>query len=90
MDYRGNMSGQHRRTKINHSVIAGPELTEIQEQVMRTRKNLNKMDVEELNIWLEICRANILYWKNRRSLKKQWEESVENAEKEIKKRKNQC
>ena len=86
MDSRGNMSSQHRRSKVNHSVIMGPELNEAQERMQQSRKRLNKMTAEELNLCLEVCRLQLAYWKNRRPLRKKWEESIDRIEKEIKKR----
>lgn len=83
MDSRGNMSSQHRRSKVNHSVIMGPELTEEQDRVAKSRKRLSKMTVEELTVWLTVCEANVAYWKNRRSIRKKWEETASKVEKEI-------
>jgi hypothetical protein len=47
MDHRGNMSNQHRRSKINHSVKMGAELTEDQTINAKKRKKLTKMSIEE-------------------------------------------
>jgi hypothetical protein len=82
MDIRGNMSSQHRRSKWT-TVIVGPELTERQQQVAKSRKKLNKMSMEELTTWLEICELNVKFWKNRRTERRRWEESVEKVQKQI-------
>jgi hypothetical protein len=86
MDHRGNMSSQHRRSKINHSLVVGPELTKDQQIIANSKKKLSKMDEVELGLWLEVCKANIVFWKNRRSAKNRWEKSLEMVEKEINKR----
>lgn len=84
MDYRGNMSSQHRRSKWN-TVIVGPELTERQQQIAKSRKKLNKMSMEELKTWLEICELNMKFWKNRRTEKRRWEEAIEKVQNQIEK-----
>lgn len=89
MDARGNMSGQHRRSKINHSIVVGPELTDQQRQVLKSGKKITKMTSDELQHWLEVCKANVVFWKNRRSVRKSWEEKVTVVEKEISKRESQ-
>ncbi len=83
MDYRGNMSGQHRRSKINHSVIFGPELTEAQQRIAKSRKRLVKMNAEELALWLEVCKANLAFWKNRRTIRNKWQTAIGLTEKQI-------
>lgn len=86
MDHRGNMSSQHRRSKINHSVIMGPELTQSQENLLKKGKELKDLTIEELNEWLEVCKLHEEHWKNRRSIRRSWRAAVERAEQELSKR----
>jgi hypothetical protein len=87
MDHRGNMSSQHRRSKINHSLVIEPAgLTEAESRLLKSRKPMKKMTLEELEVGVSLCRACIVRWKNRRTLRKSWEASLEKFEAEIKKR----